>query len=34
MVCGGRDRFHRLGLAFSQGEVSVFLGEGYTPAED
>jgi hypothetical protein len=34
MVCGGRERFHGLDVAFSTGEVSVFLGEGYTPAED
>jgi hypothetical protein len=34
MVCGGRERFHGLDAAFSMGEVSVFLGEGYTPTED
>jgi 4-amino-4-deoxy-L-arabinose transferase-like glycosyltransferase len=34
MVCGGRTRFHGLDLAFNRGEVSVFLGQGYTLGED
>jgi hypothetical protein len=34
MVCGGRTRFHGLERFFSQAQVTVFLGEGYTSSED
>jgi hypothetical protein len=34
MVCGGRTRFHGLDRTFAEGEISVFLGSGYTTSED